>query len=747
MSLIVKIERRDFLKGMLGVGGGLILGIRPLEAGVESVEGAWSPNVYLALTGDGAVTIVAHRSEMGTGIRTCLPAIVADELGADWERVVIRQAIGDAKYGSQNTDGSRSIRNFYDAMRDAGATARMMLERAAGETWAIDAKTLSTSAHQVHHGPSGRSLDFAALVSGAAALPVPAKEELRYRSPETYRFIGKNFPVVDRTQITTGAAEFGMDVRLQGMKYAAIERCPVVGGRVLSYDAEETLATAGVEQVLQLADAAAPFGFQALGGVAVIANSTWAAFHGRSKLRVEWDPGANAAYDSDSYREELSASVNTAGEVARSRGDVGAALAASESRHVADYYLPHLAHASMEPAAATARVSADGCEAWAPTQNPQAAQDEVARALGMEKDKVVINVTLLGGGFGRKSKPDFIAEAALLSREVQAPVKVVWTREDDIRHDYYHSVAACRLEAGIDGDGKPQAILMRSAFPSIGSTFDPTVDAPADWEMGFGYTDLPFDIPNIRCEKGKAPAHLRIGWLRSVCNIYHAFAVSSFADELANLAGADPLEYLLDLIGPPRKIDPGAEGAQYSNYGAELDKYPIDTGRLRRVVEQVATNAGWGRDLPRGRGLGIAAHRSFLTYVANVVEVEVGPEGDIVIPRVHVVADCGLVINPDRVKAQFEGSAVFGASLALMGEITAAQGRVQQSNFHDYPVCRMHEAPARVEVDLIDTVEPPAGAGEPGVPPFAPALTNALFAATGKRIRSLPLSKHDLSWS
>jgi isoquinoline 1-oxidoreductase beta subunit len=377
----------------------------------------------------------------------------------------------------------------------------------------------------------------------------------------------------------------------------------------------------------------------------------------------------------------------------------------------------------MEPPAATARVSADGCEAWAPTQNPQAAQDELAQALGLDKEKVVVHVTLLGGGFGRKSKPDFIAEAALLSRELKVPVKVVWSRQDDIQHDYYHAVAACRIEAGVDQGGKPQAWLMRSAFPSIGSTFDASADAPADWEMGFGYTDMPYDISNLRYERGKANAHVRIGWLRSVCNIFHAFAVSSFTDELAARAGADPLAYLLDLIGAPRQVDLATEGVTYSNYGAPLERYPIDTGRLRQVTEIAAKNAGWGRELPRGRGLGIACHRSFLSYVANVVEVEVSKDGQVSIPRVDVVVDCGLVINPDRVRAQFEGSDVFGASLALMGEISAKQGRVMQSNFTT------------------------TGAGEPGVPPFAPALTNAIFAATGKRVRNLPLSAHDLSWS
>ena len=748
MSRVKRLDRRDFLKGLLGVGGGLVLGVRPLSAQeATAMSDPWEPSVYLSIAEDGIATIVAHRSEMGTGIRTCLPAIVADELGADWERVHIEQATGDVKYGSQNTDGSRSIRNFYDAMREAGATARTMLERAAAQKWGVDAGGVSTAGHMLRHAASGKEAPFADFVSAAAVLPLPAKEELQYRSPETYRYIGKNLPIVDGHDITTGQAEYGMDVQREGMKYAAVAHCPVLGGKVVSYDAAEALAVPGVERVVQMPEAAPPYAFHALGGIAVIADNTWAAFQGRAKLHIEWEYGENAAYDSDVYREALLESVRTEGEVVRARGDVDTALAGAEMRHTADYYAPHLAHAPMEPPVAVAEVVDGGCQAWVPTQNPQAAQDEVAGALGLDKERVTVHVTLLGGGFGRKSKPDFIAEAALLSRELQAPVKVVWSREDDIRHDYYHAVAACRVEAGLDETGKAQAWLMHSTFPSIMSIFNLAADGPSGMELGLGFTDLPYDIPHLRCEKGKAKPHVRIGWLRSVANIYHAFAIGSFSDELAALAGADPRAYLLDLIGPARMVDPTDDGAEYGNYGAPLERYPIDTGRLRQVVEKAAENAAWGQALPRGRGLGIACHRSFLTYVANVVEVEVTRDGKLDIRRVDVVADCGLVINPDRVRAQLEGSAVFGASLALMGEISAKEGRVVQSNFHDYPVCRMGDAPGEIRVELIESDAPPAGAGEPGVPPLAPALANAIFAATGKRVRALPLAAHDLSWS
>jgi isoquinoline 1-oxidoreductase beta subunit len=396
----------------------------------------------------------------------------------------------------------------------------------------------------------------------------------------------------------------------------------------------------------------------------------------------------------------------------------------------------------MEPPAAVAEFKDGKALIYAATQNPQAVQDTVAAALGIDKKNVECHVTLLGGGFGRKSKPDYVAEAALLSRELGKPVKVTWTREDDIRYDYYHSVAAMYMKAAVDEKGRPTAWLQRSAFPSIGSTFAgpaaPSVQYGAGFELGMGWTNVPFDIPNHRAENGPARAHVRIGWLRSVANIYHAFAVSSFVDELAQLAKRDSVEYLLDVLGQPRKVDIGQRGAM-------AEKFPLETGRLRRVIELAAERSDWAKKKPaKGRALGVAAHWSFLSYVAAVVEVEVDAGGRIRIPRVDIAADVGRVINPDRVKSQFEGASVFGASIAMTGEITASGGAIQQSNFHDYPVARINEAPIETRVHLIDSDAPPAGVGEPGVPPMLPAICNALFAATGKRIRDLPLRKHKI---
>jgi isoquinoline 1-oxidoreductase subunit beta len=748
MQRIQNVSRRKFLGNLLKGTGGLVLAaqVNPASLWAQAAgQNAFTPNIWLSIAASGDVSIITHRSEMGTGIRTSLPMVVADELEADWDRVTIEQGLGDKKYGSQNTDGSRSIRNFYQTMREAGAAARSMLESAAAKQWSEDAKDCRADNHVVK-GPDGKSASFGDLAAAAAELPVPATEDLTFKSPDQWRYVGKeDVQITDLSDILQGQARFGGDVRLEGMKFASIERCPVLGGKVKSFDASATLAVPGVEKVFEIPPFAPPHAFQQLGGIAVVGTNTWATFEGRRQLKVEWDLGANASYDSAAYEQELRESVRTPGKVVRERGDVDGALTDAKSTHEAEYYAPHLSHAPMEPPVATAHTTADGVTAWAPSQDPQAAQATVAAVLGVEPENVDIHVTLLGGGFGRKSKPDYVVEAAMVSREIGAPAQVVWTREDDIRHDYYHSVAAVSVKAGLDEEGKPNAWLQRSTFPSIFSTFNPAQVGGADLELGMGVTDIPFAVENLRCENGHAAAHVRIGWLRSVCNIFHVFGTSSFVDELAVKAGSDQVEYLLDLIGEPRMIDPAAEGATAWNYGRELEEYPIDTGRLCNVLKTVAEKSEWGKSLPEGEGLGIAVHRSFLSYIASVVHVKVGKDGSIEIPRIDMAYDCGLVVNPERARAQMEGSAVFGVSLAMLGEITAKDGVIEQSNFHDYLISRMPEAPRKVVCHHVKSDALPAGVGEPGVPPIAPALCNAIFAATGKRIRTLPISKTDLS--
>jgi isoquinoline 1-oxidoreductase beta subunit len=522
-------------------------------------------------------------------------------------------------------------------------------------------------------------------------------------------------------------------MKVPGMLYASIERAPVFGSTVKSVDDAEARKVTGVSQTLTIAPYQAPYGFQALGGVAVIADNTWAAMQGRKKLQIEWSQSPNASHDSAAYRKELEATVRQPGKVERNQGDVDQEFASGKKIVEAAYYVPQLAHAPMEPPVAVAEFKDGKVTAWAPSQNPQAVQDTVAKALGIKKEDVICHVPLLGGGFGRKSKPDFVAEAALLAKQLGKPVKVVWSREDDIHFDYFHSVAAMYLKAAVDGKGRPTAWLGRSAYPPIGSQND--VNARYGGLGMMGWADVPWEIPHIRTENGPAEAHTRIGWLRSVGNVFHAYGVHSFVDELAAQAGRDRVEYLLDLIGSNRVIELRPEAQR-----AQPNPYPIDTARTRRVLEMVAEQSGWAKKKSgNGRGFGVAVHRSFLTYVATVVEVEVDGKGGIRIPRIDTVVDAGKVVNFDRAKSQFEGAAVFGASLALMSEITALNGMIQQSNFHQYKVARINESPVQTNVTVLQSDAPPAGIGEPGVPPIAPALCNAIFAATGKRIRELPI--------
>jgi isoquinoline 1-oxidoreductase beta subunit len=494
--------------------------------------------------------------------------------------------------------------------------------------------------------------------------------------------------------------------------------------------------------VIEMPEVSSPPGYQPLGGVAVLADNTWSAEQGRKALVIEWDSGLNAEYDSKRYRKQLVDTSHRDGKTVLNRGDVNAAFESAARVIEADYYAPHLSHAPMEPPAATAKVHQDGSvEIWAATQDPQSVQGTVATLLGIDRAQVKVNVTLLGGAFGRKSKADFSAEAAWLAKQTGKPVKVSWSREDDIRHGYYHSVSAQYLKGALDEDGNAKAWLHRSVFPSIGSTFSAEVTGPGNNELGLGMIDNPFAIPNMRLESGDAKAHVRIGWLRSVCNIYHAFAVCSFADELAHAAGADPRDYLLRLAGPSRKVNPADDGAEYSNYGQSLDVHPIDIGRYKAVVEKVSAMAGWGRDLQDGHALGIAVHRSFLSTVGTVAEVKVDDEGKVRVEELWIAIDAGLVVNPDRVISQMEGAGIFGMSLALHGEITAKDGVIEQGNFDTYPLVRMSEVPRAINVHIMEVDAPPGGVGEPGVPPVAPAIVNAYFAATGRRVRELPLKK------
>ncbi|MFN7994543.1 MAG: molybdopterin cofactor-binding domain-containing protein [Bryobacteraceae bacterium] len=737
-------SRRGFLgqifsAGALVIAAPLVPKLEGQGAATSSSGKMWQPSVYLGIEPDGTVKIVAHRSEMGTGCRTGLPMIVADELEADWSRVQVIQAPGDVKYGSQNTDGSCSVRDFYDTLRTAGAAARNMLEHAAAAKWGVPEEECAGRNNFVVHLKSGRKLAYGTLAPLAAVATAPRQDAIRYKKPSEFRYIGKDVPIVDLDTIVTGKATFGIDAHMPGMVYAAIQRPPVMGSGLKSCDDSEAKLVKGVRQVVMLETAQPPLGFKPLGGAAVIADNTWAALQGRRKLKVEWTPSEHSSYESAAYKQELLDTARKPGRVARETGNVDREFAKGGKIVEAAYYTPMLAHAAMEPPAAVAEYRDGKVVTWAATQNPQAVQETVATALGIPKENVLCHVTLLGGGFGRKSKPDYVAEAAVLSKKSGKPVKIVWSREDDVQFDYFHSPAGMYIKAALGKKGLPTAWLQRTAFPPIGMLFN-AGEEYGGFQLGMGWTDIPYPIPNLRVENGPAKPHVRIGWLRSVSNIYHAFAVQSFTDELAAAAGRDRVEYLLELIGPARTIDFAKEGLKASP--PANPKFPFDTGRLRNVIDLVAQKSGWAKHKPSsGHALGIAAHRSFLSYIAAVVEVETTAAGEVKIPTVHIALDAGRLIDPDRVKAQFEGAAVFGTSIALMGEITAKGGKIQQSNFNGYPVARMNQAPVKTVVHLVESDAPPAGVGEPGVPPMAPAICNAIFAATGKRIRELPIRK------
>jgi isoquinoline 1-oxidoreductase beta subunit len=750
---VEKISRRSVLKG-LGIAGGLVLAApvmsRQAFAAYQTGAGKMphgtvvDPRVFVAVASDGIVTIVAHRAEMGTGVRTSLPLIVAEEMEADWSRVRVQQAPGDeVKFGNQDTDGSRSTRHYLIPMREIGASARTMLETAAAKRWGVPASEVKAVNHEVVHSASGRHLGFGELAADAAKESVPSVEGLKLKDPKDFRYLGKGqISIVDLRDITVGTAHYGSDTRLPGMKYAVIARPPVTGGKLVSFDSKDALKVSGVEKVMEVQGWPWPSKFQPLGGVAVIARNTGAAIKGRDALKIVWDDGANAKYDSVAFRAELEQAARKPGLVVRKEGDVDAALKGADKVVVGEYYLPHLAHVSMEPPVAVANVKDGKAEIWAPVQSPGGTREDVAKTLGIPEESVTVNVTLLGGGFGRKSKCDFALEAALLSKAIGAPVKVQWTREDDVRHDFLHTVSAERIEAGLDKQGKVIAWRHRSVAPSIASTFEPNTVHEASFELGMGLIDMPFEIANIQCENPEAAAHTRIGWFRSVSNIPRAFAVQSMVGELAHATNRDQKDMLLELIGSPRIVNLDSVKDPW-NYGEPYDSYPIDTARLRRVVDVVADKGGWGRAVPKGHGLGIAAHRSFVSYIATIVEVSVDDKGKLTVHQVDTAIDCGMFVNPERIQSQIEGAAIMGLSLAKYGEITFKDGKVQQGNFDDFPVIRIDEAPLVTNVHIVpvDPETPPSGVGEPGVPPFAPALINAIFAATGKRIRALPIGK------
>lgn len=737
---ITKIDRRSFLKSSTFATTGLILGMYVSCDSKRNNRPAanFAPNVFLSINEKGEINIIAHRVEMGQGIKTGLPSIIADELEADWSKVSVTQALADEKYGDQNTDGSYSVRMFYMPLRKAGATARLMLEQAAANIWQVEVSNCKAKNSEVIHIPSGKKLDFGALAGEAAKLPLPAEEDIQLKDASEFKLIGKATPAVDLKDIVQGKAKYGIDTDIPDVKYAVIARPPVAGGTIGAYNKEAALKVPGVLRVEELKTPGFPVAFTLpTGGVAVIANNTWAAIKGREALEVQWNDGENVKFNSPAFVKAMEKEVKRKGIVKRDNGNVDSSFRKAAKILDNTYILPHLSHTPMEAPNATADYKNGTCEVWAPAQNPQLTRNVVAEALQIDKSAVTVHITLLGGGFGRKSKPDFVAEAALLSQKCSMPVKVIWTREDDIRLGFTHSSSAQRIKVAIDKNNKVNGWNHHSAYPPIDIHFNPKSEIPAMWELSLGFLDMPYDIPNVRCETHPVKALSRTGWLRSVSHIQHAFAVCSMVDEIAYERKLDPLDNILDLIGPDRHIEFDKLFKGYSNAGEPLSKFPWETARMKHVTKLVAEKAGWGKKMPKGSGLGIATHRNHLTYVACVVEVKV-EDGKLSIPEIHYAIDCGTVINKDRVISQFEGGAIFALS-GVLGEITFKDGKTEQDNFHTFRVARMGDAPTKINVHIVENNEKPTGVGEPPVPTIAPAICNAIFAATGKRVRKLPI--------
>ena len=730
-NLSPNLSRRNFL----GVSGVFVLGAclpscaRTPQPPVATEP--FVPNLFLALEPDGTVHVTAHRSEMGQGIRTALAQVVADELDADWSRVVVDQADGDAKYGDQNTDGSRSILLNYERLRTAGAAARLMLRQAAAQHWGLSVDEVEATNHEVIHAGSGQRLGYGDLAGIAATLPVP--EDPPRKSEAEHRYIGKHAVHVDAADIVRGKGTYGADFQMPNMATAVVVRCPWLGGGVKNILNKPNTAPGLVAiEILDPSASAGPV-FNPVGGVAVVAEDTYSAMRIARELEIEWTDSPNKTFSSDALQVELREALTKPGTPVPNseKGDVDAVFGAEGATEIsATYETPFLAHAPMEPPVAIADVSGGMCVVHGPFQDPQSARGLVAGWLGYEPENVTVTPTLLGGAFGRKSKPDFGLEAVELSKRLGRPIRVQWSREDDIRHDYFHASSAQYHRAAIDERGHPKAWLERTAFPSITTVFDGGATMPADWELEMGFSNLPYTVENQRMEFAGMRPGVRVGWMRSVCNIFHAFSANVFADEMAAAAGRDAIEHRLEILPESGVLEvPGMQPPE---------GHGLDVGRLRHVIERVRALSEWDRARPEGTGLGFAVHHSFRSYVATVLEASV-VNGTPRVSNAYVVLDCGTYVNADTCVAQMEGAVVFGLSLALLGKIDMADGVVAQSNFHDYPLLRMSEAPA-TQVELVPAQgRLPAGVGEPGVPPVAPALVNALFAATGTRHRSLPI--------
>jgi isoquinoline 1-oxidoreductase subunit beta len=703
------LSRREFIAAGVAAGAGLVIGFY-LPHKNSSAE-VFSPNAYLRITSDNKVTIVVARSEMGQGVRTALPMILAEELEADWKQIEIEQAGASTLFGDQTTGGSASVRTTWDPMRKAGAQAREMLISAAALTWGVPRSTCTAENSRIKHAASNRSLTYGELVGKATTLPIPTDVPLK--QSKDYKIVGQRLARVDSPSKVKGDAVFGIDFRMPGMKFALLSRCPVIGGKVVGFDDKDSKKISGVGYVGKISDSA----------VAVVADSVWGAMEGRRILNVTWDEGPNKDLNTATALDSLKHGAPNKRATLFSAGDP---KKTSGREMTAEYHLPFMAHAPMEPGNCTAHYQAASqdttCELWAPTQVPQDCRDSVAQAIGLDPDQVKVNVTLMGGGFGRRLEHDYAVEAALVSKAINAPVKVIWTREDDMRFSTYRPASLHTLSAKLDSAGFPASLTHRIISPSIsGQKGQPTpgnVDPDLPDEAGPVY-----GIQNYEIDYEMTETPVPLGWMRSVYALQAAFALESFIDELADAAKKDPLDYRLHLLAKDQDLP----------YFTTTWK----TARMRGVLQLAAEKAGWKNPIPEGRYRGIACFGCFSSYMAEIVEISM--EGDT--PHVHrVVAavDCGQVVNPSILEQQIQGGIIYALTNALRAKITIEKGRVVQGNFDDYAPLRMAETPT-VEVYAVQSNEAPTGIGEPSVPPLAPALCNAIYVATKKRIRSLPI--------
>lgn len=749
MSNIVNLSRRKFLTQVGITGGAFVIGMQTSPVAWASDAGLVGDDVaqlgyFVSIAPTGTTQIVCHRCEMGQGIMTSVPQIIAEEMGANWDQVNVILGKADPRYGNQSTGGSASIRKFFEHIRQMGAVARDMLEQAAAQKWDTPKSNVVAANHQVRNKKTDKTLSYGELAEAAAKLPMPDPTTLSLKDSSDFKLIGKDVKLQGLKEIVTGTALYAQDVQLPDMLIASIQRPPVVGGKVKSFDASEAQKVAGVVNVVRLKDRDFPVSVKPVSGVAVLATNTWAAHEARKKLKIQWDLGEHASHNSEPYLAELVKRVKTKGETVRSKADVYDHSYVPEQTIEAVYTMPYHHHMSMETPSATAMVESNGhCRVWSGTQTPQWGKSLVLEELGMDPkkdwDKVEFNVTLMGGAFGRKGKNDFTLEAVELAKKMKKPVKVVWTRADDVQHGFYHSTSANYFKAELTKTKSADYWIQRVAHPPIPWIFDNVSEYPSDNLLGLGFADMPFEVQHLTCEKHKAPAHVRIGWFRAVQNIHNWFALGCFVDELAVKADIPTHKMWLNLLGQKdRIIDPRKEGfSGWKNYDLLYEEHAVETARMKKLLNVLMSESKADKKAPQNEGWGISIANSFNSYAAAATRVKV-VDDKIELKEMHTVIDCGLAITPDRVRSQMEGAMIMGISLALDSAITIKDGAIEQTNFNDYTVTRMPETP-ELHVHLIESQKAPGGVGEPGLPPIVPSIVNAIYHASGKRYRDLPV--------